>query len=637
SGLRRQLSMGVLEVPPDGMTPAEQLDAITLYLATLIPEHYACWQDHLLPALAAAGIVIGKYDALPEAAQASLRAYFSSEIFPSLTPLALDATHPFPFISNLAINLAVVLRNEKKGDLFARVKVPTGLFPRFIPVPEWAESDPDGRRRQVFVLLEDLISANLDLLFPGYQIGASAAFRITRDADIEIREDEASDLLTAIEESMEARRHGSPERLELDVNTPEFISSVLADKLGLPSYLVHRVPGLVGITDLMDLMKAPRPELKDPPFLPSVPRIFERNKDIFTAIRLRSILLYYPYESFLPFLQFLRTAATDPLVLAIKITLYRIDKGSPIIDTLIKARQNGKQVAAVVELKARFDEERNIEWARTLERVGVHVVYGMHNLKVHAKVCMVVRREGEKVVRYVHLGTGNFNAVTTRLYGDIGFFTTDQDFGADVTDLFNVLTGYALQPEYRQLLVAPVTLRREIVRKIEREIEHQTEHGTGLIEFKMNGLEDKGIIKALYRASRAGVPVRIEARGLCCLRPGIPGVSETITVTSVVDRFLEHARIYHFGNNGNDEVLLGSADMRPRNLNRRIEILFPLHDLRNRCAILDIILPLHLSDTVKARMLLPDGRYIRVQPKEGAPPVHAQQWLLEHRGTWQDK
>jgi polyphosphate kinase len=409
---------------------------------------------------------------------------------------------------------------------------------------------------------------------------------------------------------------------------------MLANKLGLPSYLVFDIKSIMGTADLWELMRLDRPDLKDSRFVPSNPSLFDNGKKIFPALRNRDVLFYYPYDSFLPFINFLHQAAQDPDVLTIKITLYRIDANSPVIDALIKARQNGKQVAAVVELTARFDEENNIGWAQALESAGVHVVYGSPGLKVHAKLCLVVRREGKEIIRYAYLGSGNFNAVTTRIYGDIGYFTCNPQICADISHIYNALTGYYGKQKYHKLLVAPYDLRREFLGRIEREIERHRDHGDGYMAFKNNGLTDTEIILALYRASQAGVKIDLNVRSLCALRPGIPGVSENITVTSIVGRFLEHARIYYFRNGGDEEVLLGSADLRTRNCDERVEILFPVENPHIKSAIIKDILNVHLKDNVKARRLLSDGTYERVVPSPGEKELNSQEWLIENRGLW---
>jgi polyphosphate kinase len=606
-------------------------------VSPLLERYGACWTGLLLPALKKAGIRILRFSELSDEQREHMRSGFEREIFPVLTPLAFDITHPFPFISNLSLNLVVQIRHPEKGLSFARVKIPKGLFRRLMPVPRAPEGLGGGatdRAAYDFVFLEDLVSANLDLLFPGMEIEAIYPFRITRDADIEIREDEAHDLLSAIEESMEMRRTGIPVRLEVDQTMPERICRILASKLNLPHEFVHHSPCPIGMADLSELTGIPRPDLKDRPFLPSIPPALEGEADIFSAIRKRDLLFYHPYDSFVPFIDLLNTAAHDPKVLGIKITLYRIDAESPIVKALMEARERGKQVTAVVELKARFDEQRNITWARALERAGVHVVYGMVGLKVHAKMCLIVRREAEGLVRYVHLSTGNYNAVTTRIYADLGLLTADPDIAADITDLFNSLTGYSGKESYRSILVAPRGLREAIIGRIDREIERHRTHGDGYLAFKFNALEDKACIQALYRASMAGVPVDLNVRGFSCLRPGVQGVSDRIRVISVVDRFLEHARIYYFRNGECSEVLLGSADLRPRNLDRRVEVLFPVKDPLIRDSILSIILETHLSDTVKARKLQSDGTYARVDPPFGTPAMRSQDWLIDHRGIW---
>ncbi|NIP14393.1 MAG: polyphosphate kinase 1, partial [Pseudomonadales bacterium] len=447
-----------------------------------------------------------------------------------------------------------------------------------------------------FVWLEEVVAANLDLLFPGLEVVAAYPFRVTRDADPEIEEDEASDLLLAIEESVRMRHFGSAVRLEVETAMPERIRDILVNNLGLAPYQVYTKDAPIGMADLMELTDINRPDLRDPFFQPAVPAPLTTEESIFSVIRRHNILLYHPYDSFSPAVDFLREAAQDPDVLAIKQTLYRVGPNSPIVAALMKARENGKQVAVLVELKARFDEANNIVWARALEQAGVHVVYGLVGLKTHCKLLMVVRREGDGITHYVHMSTGNYNDVTARLYTDIGFFTSDPDIGADVSDLFNALTGYSRKDGYRKLLVAPGEMRQQILDRIEREIERHRKHGDGYLAFKMNHLVDKACIKALYQASQAGVKVDLQVRGICCLRPGVPGVSESISVTSIVGRFLEHPRIYYFRNGGEEEMLLGSADLMPRNLDRRVEQLFPMEDPDLRESLYEHILRVHLKD-----------------------------------------
>ncbi|HIQ11843.1 MAG TPA: polyphosphate kinase 1, partial [Caldilineales bacterium] len=641
SGLREQLESGILETSADGMTPAEQLVAIRRTLEPMLKEHRRTWLEDLLPQLNAAGIRIIPYHKLKKKQRRLLAKYFHDEIFPTLTPLAFDPGHPFPHISNLSLNLAVVVSDPEHGERFARVKVP-GFFPRLLRIPSEERADIfeglplSDVKADNFVWIEEVITHNLEELFPGLEVKAAYPFRVTRDADIEIEEDEAADLLAAIEQGVESRFFGKVVRLEVDKAMPKRIRDILVENLGLQPYQVYALEGPVGMADLWELMKVDRPELKDRPFTPSVPPALTTGESIFSVLRRQDILLYLPYDSFAPVLDFLDVAAEDPNVLAIKQTLYRVGKNAPVVKALMKARENGKQVAALVELKARFDEENNIVWAKALERVGVHVVYGLIGLKTHAKLLMVVRREQDRIRRYLHMSTGNYNAATARVYTDIGYFTTDPDLGADVADLFNALTGYSRKDSYRKLLVAPGRMREEICRRIEREIARHKQHGDGRIIMKMNQLVDKRCIKALYRASQAGVQVDLQVRGICCLRPGVQGVSERIRVTSIVGRFLEHARIYYFYNGGEEELLIGSADLMPRNLDRRVEQLFPVEDPFFKSA-LKTILDIHLNDNVKAREMLPDGAYRRVEPKPGEARINAQEWMVANRGFWHRK
>ena len=634
SGLQRQLVKGVLKYPPDGMTPSQQLEAIRQMLLPDLSILYDTWHKDILPKLAAEGIFIHMYADLTDLQKELMHKYFIDEIFPVLTPLVFDSTHPFPFISNRSLNLAIIVRNQNNKDFFARIKVPTNLFSRLITIPPKSSGESGNDAVVHFIYLEDLISANLDKLFPGMEVVASSPFRITRDADIDIEVDDASDLLTTVEEVMEQRARGKPVRIELECSMHDGICQMLEKKLGVTPNMLYRVGHPIGMADLMQLLSLDRPDLKDIPFQPSLPSELAEGTDIFSAIRHHDILLYHPYDSFSPVVNFLRQAAYDPDVLAIKITLYRVGSKSPIVNALLEARENGKDVAALIELKARFDEENNIGWARALENEGVHVVYGVVGLKVHAKLCMVVRREKGGIRRYLHLGTGNYNATTSRIYTDFGLLTCDKEKGEDVANIFNLLTGYARITNYQKLLVAPVTLRNGIIDRIDREITHHRERGDGHIIFKMNALIDPLCITALYRASQAGVKVDLQVRGICCLRPGITDVSENITVTSIVGRFLEHARIYYFHNGGNEEVLLGSADLMPRNLDRRVEILFPIENLQNRKAIISTILPVQLRDTIKCRLLKSDGSYEHRTPSEDMPALNVQSWLVDHRGTW---
>jgi polyphosphate kinase len=586
-----------------------------------------------------AGIQVLNYNELKGKQRRLLRHYFGREIFPVLTPLAFDPGHPFPHISNLSMNLAVVIKDPLQGERFARLKVP-GNFPRLLHIPSEEKADVyehlglEEVKSNNFVWMEQVVTANLDLLFPGLEIVAAYPFRVTRDADQEIEEDEAADLLSTIEESVRMRHFGSAVRLEVDNDMPGRVRDTLVNNLGLAPYQVHTIDGPIGLADLMELMRVDRPDLKDAPFQPVIPPPLATEENIFSVLKRRNVLLYHPYDSFTPVVEFLHSAARDPDVLAIKQTLYRVGPDSPIVDALMEARENGKQVAVLVELKARFDEANNIVWARALERAGVHVVYGLLGLKTHAKICLVVRRERGGITRYVHLATGNYNDATARIYTDIGYFTCDPTIGAEASRLFNALTGYTGEDKYDKLLVAPRMMRQQLLDRIDREIERQRAFGDGYLAFKMNALVDEPCIQALYRASQAGVKIDLQVRGICCLRPGLPGVSDNIKVTSIVGRFLEHTRIYYFRNGGDEEVLLGSADLMPRNLDNRVETLFPVEDPRVRQALRDQILAVHLKDNVKARSMLPDGSYERVRPMDNEPDLDSQLWMLVHRGVW---
>ena len=639
SGLRDQLEAGAVKAPPDGRTPAQQLAAIRETLLPQLEAAVSCWRGQLLPALEGEGISILTMEQLKNRQRKLLRRHFKSEILPALTPLAFDPSHPFPHISNLSLSLAVVVNDPAYGQRFARLKVPQ-TFPALLRIPSEEKADDYERlglaelSSTTFVWLEEVIAANLDLLFSGIEVVGACPFRVTRDADLEIEEDEAADLLAAIEDVVDRRFFGAVVRLEVDSRMPDRIREILERNLGLAPYLVYRNDGPLARGHIMDLTRVDRPQLKDPPFVPRIQPALAGEESIFSVLRRRDVVLYHPYDSFTPVVDFLRTAATDPNVIAIKQTLYRVGPNSPVVQALMSARENGKQVAVLVELKARFDEENNIVWARALDRAGVHVVYGVLGLKTHAKMTLVVRREPDGIRRYLHLGTGNYNPVTARVYSDIGLLTADPVIAEDVSDLFNAITGYSRKSSYARLLVAPTGLRQGIVERIEREIEHQRSSGNGRLAFKMNALVDPASIRALYRASQAGVKIDLQVRGVCCLRPGVPGVSETITVTSVVGRFLEHARLYWFANGGDDELWLGSADLMPRNLDGRVEVVFPVLDERLRQALRDDVLFLHLRDTVKSRRLGPDGAWTRVRPADGADPLDSQRWLIEHPPTW---
>ncbi|MDX1613833.1 MAG: polyphosphate kinase 1, partial [Candidatus Promineifilaceae bacterium] len=607
SGLRQQVYLGVTERPPDGLTPREQLVAVHRIVTTLLEQKMTHWREVLQPELYDAGIRILNYEDLKKSHKRKLSDYFEREIFPVLTPLLFDPGHPFPHISNLSLNLAVVIRDPvNDATHFARVKVPA-IMPRLVPLNPLDPDELLPPAVQKFVWVEQVIAANLDRLFPGMEIVAAYPFRVTRNTDMEIQEEEADDLLLTIEESLRRRHFGFVVRLEIDQSTPNDVRDLLMSNLEVGSFDTYRVDGPLGMSSLFELHRLERPELKDPHFQPATPAPLRSSEEIFGTLRRQNVLLHHPYDSFLPVVDFVRTAAEDPDVLAIKQTLYRVGPDPPIVNALMRARENGKQVSVLVELKARFDEESNIEWARALERAGVHVVYGLIGLKTHCKVALVVRREREGIRRYVHLSTGNYNTITARVYTDLGMMTSNEDFGADASELFNFLTGYSRQKNYRKFVVAPVTLREKMLSLIERE----TAHGqNGRIMAKMNSLVDQEIIQALYRASQAGVQIDLLVRGICGLRPQLPGVSQNIRVVSIVGRFLEHNRIYYFHNKGKPDLYIGSADLMPRNIDRRVEVLFPIEDSGMRQEIVENILKVHLRDTAKSYELQSDGTYV---------------------------
>jgi polyphosphate kinase len=629
AGIKQQVAAGVVGRSPDRTTPAEQLIAIRRQVDAQTDQHRRCWLEDVQPKLRDQGIHLLDYHELTDQERAYCKAYFEREVFPVLTPLAFDPSHPFPQISNLSINLAVVINDPDEGELFARVKVPA-VLPRLIPIARasWEGADQiPVERRHSFVWLEQVIAENVDALFPAMEVVEAYVFRITRNADMEIQEEEAADLLRTIEQGVRQRRFGAVVRLTIQHDMPQRIRDLLLANLKITPDDLYEVNGPPGLADLMVLTKVDRPDLKDPPFYPAIPPILRNARtsaEIFAAIRQQDILLHHPYDSFEPLVELIEAAAEDPNVLAIKQTLYRVGSNSPIVKALMHARDQDKQVTVLVELKARFDEENNITWARALERAGVHVVYGLVGLKTHAKIALIVRREYDGLRRYVHLGTGNYNAATARIYTDFGLLTCNPEIGADASDLFNLLTGYSRQHRYRKLLVAPVNLRERLTWLIEREIAHTTSGRGGRLIFKLNALVDPAMIDLLYHAAQAGVKIELVVRGICCLRPGMPGLSENISVRSVVGRFLEHSRIYYFENGGDPEVYLGSADLMQRNLDRRVETLFPIEDPALIRHIRENILAAYLNDNTRAQLLLPNGTYARAQPEPGAAPLDSQ-------------
>lgn len=632
AGLKHQVDAGLDELGPDGLNAVEQLDAIRPLVAQLMIDARRCLHDSILPELAEEGIEFVTIQDVDAATKQRLHDYFLQKVYPVLTPLAFDPGRPFPHISNLSLNLAILIRGTEGENHFARLKVPDSL-PQLIPIE--ANGKLRRSRTQRFIWLEQLIVAHLGELFPGMEVLEAHPFHVTRDADVAIQELEADDLLETIEESVRQRRFGDVVRVKVNQEMPDQILEILVSNLEAEWNDVYRVEDPISFVRLKHLLQVDRRELRDKSFIPRIPPALDpklnEGADLFSTIRRGDVLLHHPFDSFDPVVDLLRKAAQDPDVLAIKMTLYRVGRNSPVVDCLLEANERGKQVAVLVELKARFDEESNIEWARRLEAQGVHVVYGLLGLKIHSKLALVVRKEGDTIRRYTHFGTGNYNVVTAGLYTDLSLLTCDEALGADATDLFNHLTGYSAKKSYRKLLVAPVDLFERIEALIEREIEHQKQGRGGYIIFKMNALAHQGIIKLLYKASQAGVKIDLLIRGACSLRPGVPGVSETITVRSLVGRFLEHSRIYYFRNGGAHDLYLGSADMMPRNLHRRVETLFPIEDKRLKKYIREDILDTYLLDEAKVRTMQTDGSYARNPHRDQPKAINAQARFLKSR------
>jgi polyphosphate kinase len=634
AGLEAQLEAGTVDAGADGMSTRAQLVAIRRECKKLLSEARRAL-ERLLPPLNEQGIWIHEYGDLNEAQRRRAQEYFEETIFPVLTPLAFDPGRPFPHISNLSLNLAVLIRDRAGTEHFARVKVPDSL-PQLVAVNGTSKPKAKGTRhgRVELVWLEQVIAAHLGALFPGMEVLESHPFHVTRDADMAIKELEAEDLLETIEEGIRQRRFQSVVRLMVTQDMPQPILEILSNNLEVGPTEVYRTFHPLALKRLMSLYNLPRPELKDPPFVPAIPELLaevSEEEDVFAAIRKRDILMHHPFDSFQPVIEFVRQAARDPNVLAIKTCLYRVGRNAPVVEALLEAVEEDKQVAAMVELKARFDEESNIEWAKALERAGAHVVYGIIGLKVHCKVTLVVRREQDRIARYVHLSTGNYNAVTAHLYTDIGLFTNDEEIAGDVSNLFNYLTGYSDKIDYRRLMVAPVNLRSRLEAMIAREIEIALRGDKAHLIFKVNSLAEPEIIRLLYEASRAGVRIQLLVRGICCLRPGVPQVSENIEVTSIVGRFLEHSRVYYFHNGGEEEIYIGSADLMSRNIDHRVEVLAPIRDPGLVRSIRDGVLKTYLADNVKARQMNAAGNYTRKKAAGGKAPVNSQEWFLERR------
>ncbi len=624
AGLKEQVAAGIVRRSFDGLTPAEQLSELSEELHPLIARHRKVLRHDVLPALARHGVSLLPIAKLSDTDRAVVDAYFDRELFPVLTPLAVDSGHPFPRLPNLSFSLLLELFDpEGEETKLAVVQVP-GVLPRFLRLPPQGDADKTFR----FVLSEEIIRAKVGDLFPGLEVVSSHAFRLTRNADIEIAEDEADDLLRVIEDEVRKRRWGDAVRLEVTDKMPAAWCDFLRKTLQLSESDVYRIDDHLNVGDFMELALLDLSELRYPAFDTRLPTEFIGMSDVFGVIRQQDVLIHNPFHSFDAVLNLIEQAADDPNVLAIKQTLYRVGGRSPVVAALARAAGNGKLVTALVELKARFDEENNIVWARELERAGVHVVYGFAGLKTHCKTLLIVRREGKDIRRYVHLGTGNYNRTTSTIYTDFGMLSCDADLGADLSELFNYLTGFSKQKSWRKLWVAPETLRDELMRVIEREEAHAREGREARIIAKMNSLVDPRVIRALYRASQAGVEIDLIVRGICCLRPGVEGVSERIRVRSIVGRFLEHSRAFFFLNGGAEDLYLGSADWMQRNLTRRVEVVFPVEDRAVKKKVFQV-LELCLQDNDKARELHADGSYCYIKRKAGQHRVNSQEKLLD--------
>lgn len=616
SGLKEEVEHGYVHPSPDGLTAAEQLEEIRNRLEPMFAAQVHSLREEILPQLRQQRIVVATYDSLSRIERARADEYFAQHVFPVLTPLAVDPAHPFPYISGLSLNFGVTVKtgdsDDEKGS-FVRLKVPP-LLPGLIQLFD----EPK------FVPLSEIIAANLGSLFPGMAVVNSHAFRVTRDADIDIREDEAEDLLRALQKGLRKRRFGSPVRLEIEAGMPNEMAAYLMESIGVEPHDVYVIDGPLNIQDYATLCDLDRPELKYPPLRTIIPAPLKEQKSIFDAIKRRDVMLHHPYTDYSVVIDFLRAAALDPNVVAIKICLYRTGAQSEIAEVLRQAGEMGKQVTVLIELKARFDEENNIEWAQRLERAGVHVVYGLIGLKTHCKLSLVVRREGETLRRYMHIATGNYNPTSSSTYTDFGIFTADEELGQDATEFFNYLTGYSHQKDYRKLLVSPVNLREKLNELIARETAHAKAGRPARIIAKLNRIADENLIERLYEASEAGVSIDLIIRGICMLRPGVPGLSENIRVRSVVGRFLEHSRLMYFLNDGNEEIYLGSADWMVRNLNRRVETVTPIEDPGFKEYLKEDVLKAYLRDNVNARELQPDGSYARIRPAAGVEPFDSQ-------------
>jgi polyphosphate kinase len=625
SGLKEEVEQGWVQPSPDGMTAAEQLREIRYRLRPMIADQMRCLTQEILPELAEQEIVVASYASLSPTERDKADDYFKRNVFPVLTPLAVDPAHPFPYISGLSLNMGLMVEapdadrfsKAASESRFVRLKVPP-VLPGLVAV---------GGEKHRFTFLNEIIAANRGSLFPGMRVGETHTFRVTRDADIDVREDEADDLLRALQTELRRRRFGTPVRLEVANGMPAEMLDYLTNSLGLESDDIYRIEGPVNVSDLAALCDINRPDLKFRPLRTFMPSALNTRAPIFDVIKQRDVLLHHPYTASSTVTNFIRTAADDADVLAIKICLYRTGQHSKIAEALIHAAEQGKQVTALIELKARFDEENNIEWARRLEHAGVHVVYGLMGLKTHCKLTLVVRLEGGAIQRYVHVATGNYNPTSSTTFTDLGLLTADEDIGADATEFFNYLTGYSRQKDYRRLFVAPVDLREKLTALIERETANAKAGRPARIVVKLNRLADANMIQSLYEASEAGVSVDLIVRGICMLRPGVPGLSENIRVRCIIGRFLEHSRIFYFENDGEGEVYIGSADWMSRNLNRRVEVVCPVKDPGLLAFLRDEVLQAYLRDNIRARVLQRDGSYERVRPGVDEEPFDSQMYF----------
>lgn len=624
SGLIEQFESGVLESSPDGLTPNEQLQIIANTALPQRKQAHQIFQERLRPQLEEKGIRIERYSELSERRRRLLDQYFTHEVFPLCTPLLLNPNQSVPFISNRSLNLVVELSDGSPEHKLARVKIPIGAVRRAVALA--------GHKHE-FVMLEDLIANNLEALFPGVEVLGAYVFRVIRDADIEIKELEAADLMASIEETLRLRRFGAPVLLECAANTPDHIRQELMSMLELDEEDVFQLEGLIGLSVFWEIGKIDRPDLRFPPHVPLLAEPLSSSHALFETVSQADVLVHHPYDSFRSVEEYVASAAKDPAVFGIKQTLYRVGSESPLVESLLDAAEKGKQVAAMVELKARFDESNNLVWARALERAGVHVTYGFSEMKTHCKLCLVVRKESTGMKTYVHIGTGNYNPTTARIYTDLGLFTCNEEITQDVSELFNYLTGYSKQTKFRKLLVAPLNLREGILEKIKHETSLHRKHGNGRIIWKLNHLVDPEVIDALYHASSCGVKVELYVRGVCCLRPNLPGLSDNIRVVSIVGRFLEHSRIYLFANAGKPDILIGSADAMRRNLDRRIEVLCPVESPRLIAFIRDRILDPYRKDNVRAWDLQADGSYVRKACKPGERAFDVQNHFMANPAT----